>query len=90
MKKKRIVKIAVLFAVFIFGIMFFNKYSNLNGYRDKIKSLEEEIATQKEYTKELAETKKKYSSDKYIEEYARDLGLVKPNEKIFRNYNDKK
>ena len=90
MKKKRGLKLIILLSVFIFGIVFFNKYTGLNVYRDEIKSLKEQIAAQKEYSKELEETKKKYTSDEYIEENARDLGFVKPNEKIFRNYNDKK
>jgi cell division protein FtsB len=90
MKKKRGLKLIILLSVFIFGIVFFNKYTSLNVYRDEIKSLKEQISAQKEYSKELEETKKKYTSDEYIEENARDLGFVKPNEKIFRNYNDKK
>ena len=38
----------------------------------------------------LDKTEKEYSSDEFVEKYARILGLVKPDEKIFRNYNDKK
>ena len=67
-----------------------SKYSNLSTFQKEIDSLNEQIAAEEEYSKELDETAKKYTSDEYVEQYARGLGLVKPNEKIFRNYNDKK
>ena len=59
-------------------------------YETEIESLEKQISEQKKYSKELEKTKKEYSTDEYIEKRARSLGLVKPDEKIFRNYNDKK
>ena len=90
MKKKRGLKILVLISVFIFGIVFFNKYMGLNDYREEINSLEKQIADEKQYGKELDEAKKESDSDECVEEHARDLGYVKSNEKIFRNYNDKK
>ncbi len=92
MKKKsgKGIKIALVIGVCVFAFMFFNKYSTLNGYQKEIDSLKSQIAEQEEYGKELDKTSKEYSSDAYIEKYARSLGLVKPNEKIFRNYSEKK
>lgn len=90
MKNKAVVRIGILLSVFIFACLFVSKYSNLSGFRKKIDSLNEQIAEQEEYSKQLDKTSKEYSSDEYVEQYARSLGLVKPNEKIFRNYNDKK
>ncbi len=90
MKGKRIFKIGILLSVFIFACLFISKYANLNSFRKEINSLNEQISAQEEYSKELDEISKEYTSDEYVEQYARDLGLVKPNEKIFRNYNDKK
>ncbi len=92
MKKKSAkgIKIAVVIGVCVFAFMFFNKYSTLSGYQKEIDSLKSQIAEQEEYSKELDKTSKEYSSDAYIEKYARSLGLVKPNEKIFRNYSEKK
>lgn len=92
-RKKRsnvFLKITILFSVCIFAFMFYNKYSDLSGYQKEIDSLKAQIAEQQEYSKELDKTSKEYSSDAYVEKYARSLGLVKPNEKIFRNYNDKR
>ena len=92
MKKKsaRGIKIAAIIGVCVFVFMFISKYSTLSGYQKEIDSLKSQIAEQEEYGKELDKTSKEYSSDAYIEKYARDLGLVKPNEKIFRNYSEKK
>ncbi len=92
MKKKSAkgIKIAIAVGVCVFAFMFFNEYSTLSGYQKEIDSLKSQIAEQEEYSKELDKTSKEYSSDAYIEKYARSLGLVKPNEKIFRNYSEKK
>ena len=90
MKRKAILRIGIVVSVFIFASLFISKYSNLSTFQDEIDSLNEQIAAEEEYSKELDETAKKYTSDEYVEKYARGLGLVKPNEKIFRNYNDKK
>ena len=89
-KSRKGIKIALVIGAGIFAFMFFNKYSTLNGYQKEIDSLKSQIAEQEEYGKELDKTSKEYSSDAYIEKYARSLGLVKPNEKIFRNYSEKK
>ena len=90
MKRKAILSIGILISLFIFASLFISKYSNLSTFQKEIDSLNEQIAAEEEYGKELDETAKKYNSDEYVEQYARGLGLVKPNEKIFRNYNDKK
>lgn len=90
MKRKAIVRIGILLSVIIFACLFMSKYSNLNTLHKKRDALNEQIAAEEEYGKELDATAKKYASDEYVEQHARSLGLVKPNEKIFRNYNDKK
>lgn len=90
MKRKAILRIGIIVSIFIFASLFISKYSNLSTFQKEIDSLNEQIAAEEEHSKELDETAKKYTSDEYVEQYARGLGLVKPNEKIFRNYNDKK
>lgn len=89
-KKKVFGKIVVLSLICILCCVFYHKYVSLRDYKKEIASLKNQITEQKEYGKELDKTAKEYSSDEYVEKYARMLGLVKPNEKIFRNYNDKK
>lgn len=83
-------KIVILSSVCLLAGVFYNKYTDLKEFNDRITDLENQITRQEEYSKELAEISKEYSTDEYIEKYARKLGLVKANEKIFRNYNDKK
>lgn len=90
-KRKNIFgKIIVLSIICLLCCVFYHKYTGLEEYKNEIESLESQIAEQKEYGKELDKTAKEYSSDEYVEKHARKLGLVKPDEKIFRNYNDKK
>ena len=90
-KKKRntLLKIVILFSVCFFASLFYDKYSSLKSYNNEIDALNAQIAEQEEYSKKLDKTSKEYGSDEYIEEYARSLGYVKANEKIFRNYNEK-
>ena len=90
MKRKAMLRIGIVLAVFIFAGLFVSKYSTLSTYNDKIDSLNEQIAAEEERGKELDKTAKMYTSDEYVEKHARDLGYVKQNEKIFKNYNDKK
>ena len=91
-KKKRIAffKLIALVAVVLMASVFYKQYSGLKEYKNEIDSLNSQIAEQKEYSKELDTISKEYASIEYVEKYARSLGLVKPNEKIFRNYNDRK
>lgn len=90
-KRKNIFgKVILLSLICFLCCIFYHKYSSLEDYNNEIESLEKQIAEQEEYGKELDKTAKEYSTDEYVEKYARILGLVKPDEKIFRNYNDKK
>lgn len=89
-KKKNIFpKIILCSLVVLLCFVFYGKYSELLDRRSENEDLKAQISEQEEYSKELDKKKKEYSSDEYVEEYARTLGLVKPDEKIFRNYNDK-
>ena len=91
-KKKRsaMLKITLVFSVILFACLFYNAYSDYNqNIKDK-----EKFATLKaqeiERGKELDKISKESDSLEIAEENARSLGYVKANEKIFRNYNDKK
>ena len=90
-KKKRntFFKIVILFSVCLFASLFFDKISSLKSYNKEIEALNAQIVEQEEYSKQLDKIAKEYASDEYVEKYARSLGLVKPNEKIFKNYNEK-
>ena len=90
-KKKRgvLLKITLVFSVFLFGCLFYKGYASLSQCNKEKAELKAKIACEEEYGKELDKISKEYGSDEYIEQYARSLGLVKPNEKVYRNYNDK-
>ena len=83
-------KLTVLLIAVAVVCVFYHKYTAIADYNDQIDSLKTQISEQKKYGEELDKTAKEYDTDKYIEKYARMLGLVKSNEKIFRNYNEKK
>lgn len=89
-KHKIFGKVTLFSLICVLGCIFYGKYTALTDYRNEIDSLKSQIAEQNEYGKELDKTAEEYSTDEYIEKYARMLGLVKPNEKIFKNYNDKR
>ncbi len=91
-KKKRgvILKITLVFSVFLFLCLFYKGYATLDSCNKEKEELNARISEEVKYGKELDETSKEYGTDEYIEKYARSLGLVKPNEKVYRNYNDKK
>ena len=92
MKKKRrvLINITLVFFVFLFGCLFFKGYATLNECNKEKAELNARIAEEEKYGKELDKISEEYDSDEYVEKYARSLGLVKPNEKVYRNYNDKK
>ncbi len=93
MKKKRrgvFLKITLAFSVFLFACLFSKCYSTLKDRNNEKEALEAQISEEIEYGKKLDKTSEEYGSDEYVEQYARSLGLVKPNEKVYRNYNDKK
>jgi len=91
-KKKRgvFLKISVVFAAVLFACLFYKGYAALEDCNKEKEKLAVEINKENEYSKELDKTYKEYGTDEYVEKYARSLGLVKPNEKVYRNYYDKK
>lgn len=87
-KKGNIMSKAVIFSLIcVLAFVFYTKYTALKDYRNEIDNLKGQIAQQREIGRELDKTAREYSTDEYVEKYARILGLVKPNEKIFKNYN---
>ena len=83
-------KIAVVFLVILFTCLFYKGYASLEDCNKEKEKLASQIDKEVEHGKELDKTCKEYGTDEYVEKYARSLGLVKPNEKVYRNYYDKK
>ena len=91
-KKKRgvILKITLVFAVVLFACLFYKGYSDYNQNSKDTEKLNTLISQEAERGKQLDKISEESDSLETIEENARSLGYVKANEKIFRNYNDKK
>lgn len=79
---------------FIMGIILFfsgaicMQLQKRNDYDEQIKQLEYEINKQNEINEELKRQNEYQDSDEFIEKIAREqLGMIKPNEKIFIDQN---
>ena len=87
--KKKIALIIVVIAAVVSVKVYMDYRNDIDEYNTRIAELEEKINEQKQYREELDNTKDIYSSQEEVEKIARDtLGLVKSNEKFFKNYND--
>ncbi len=72
--------VVLIYAIFTFA----NQQKTLNQYAKSTEELSQQIEEQKEYQEELAKRKEDISSEKYIEDIARDkLDMYLPNEKVY-------
>lgn len=74
-------------AVILLGVLLYegqSLQSQLSFYQEKEESLNEQIESEKERTKEIDKRKEYMQTDEYTEDVARNkLGLVKDNEVVF-------
>lgn len=78
----------ILSAVSIYFVICFScQQIKLNQYRRQKEITEQGILKQKETLKKLEEEMKSENSDELLEKKARELGYIKPNEKIFVDIN---
>ena len=84
--KKTIITIAAVLAVFAFlmGIQVFQKFSTLSKLKSQEAQLKDEYKKELQLSKELKEKKKFVQTDEYVEEMARKLGLLYPDEVILQ------
>lgn len=83
-KKARFKSLIIAAIVCIVSVVLIRQQIELNSYNKKISELNTEIKTEEKRTKEIEKKAELYASDDYIEKVARDeLGLVKPDEKVF-------
>lgn len=75
--------VAFLFCI-VLGVQMFQKYSTLMELRAQEKKLEEQYQAELELTQELKDKEAYVKTDEYVEEMARRLGLLYPNEIIFK------
>ena len=89
---KRSTKITLVFVavVAILGAKTYIDYKkDIKVYNNQKETLQNELEEQQQYKRELDGTQDEYTSQSAVEKIARDtLGLVKSNEKFFKNYND--
>lgn len=84
--RKMFVAIAIVMVVFltIMGIQIFQKIGILNGLKSQEAQLKEEYKKELQLSKELKEKKKFVQTDEYVEDMARKLGLLYPDEVILQ------
>ena len=85
MIKKNFLRKIIFFVVLCYAIItFFKQQKILNNYREQSKNLNEQIAIASEKQAKLYEEKNNASSEKYIEEIAREkLDMYLPNERVY-------
>ena len=90
MKRSTKITLAFIAVVAVIGTKTYIDYKKDIHIYDKQKdSLQKELEEQQEYRRELDGTQDIYTSQSAGENIAREtLGLVKSNEKFFKNYND--
>lgn len=89
-RKLSVKKIASLVAVCIVAVMAVNLVPRFNYYNGQMKELEGKIEEQKKLNDELKQKQAMYSSKDYVEQIAREqLGLVRANEKVYIDSNNK-
>lgn len=81
-----IVAISMVVIMFcgILTVQTFNAHSTLSDLKKQKKELTKEYNQQLELSKELKEKEDYVQTDEYVEEMARKLGLVYPDEVIFK------
>ena len=83
-KKFKLNRLIIAVAICIVAVVLIRQQLVINSYNKKIADLKSEIKTEEKRTKEIEKKAALYSSDEYIEKVAREeLGLVKPDEKVF-------
>ena len=84
--RKMFVAIVVVMSVFliIMGIQIFQKFSTLNKLKSQEAQLKDEYKKELQLSKELKEKKKFVQTDEYVEDMARKLGLLYPDEVILQ------
>ncbi len=75
--------VAFLFCL-VLGIQMIQKYSTLRELKEQESKLQEQYQAELELSQELKDKEAYVKTDEYVEEMARRLGLLYPNEIIFK------
>ncbi len=86
MNRKMIIGLSIVVAVFIFvmGVQFVQKLGILSNLKSQEAQLKDEYKKELQLSKELKEKKKFVQTDDYVEDMARKLGLLYPDEVILQ------
>ncbi len=75
--------VVVAFCI-VMGTQMFQKYSTLRKLQEQESKLEKQYQEELELSQELKDQESYVKTDDYVEEMARKLGLLYPNEVIFK------
>ena len=84
--KRMTVTISVVVIAFciVVGAQMINKYSTLKSLQAQEQKLKNQYKKELQLSEELKEQKEYVQTDDYVEQMARNLGLLYPNEVIFK------
>ena len=92
MKLKKIKRFQLIFIILVLLVAvktYVDYRANISFYNEQVEELSEKIADEEKCSEELDKEPDIYSSRERVEKIARErLGLVKSDEKFFKNYND--
>lgn len=88
--RRMIVGITVVASLFciVVGAQMFQKYANLNELKAQEAELQAELESESQKLEDLREKEEYVKTDEYIEEVARKLGYLFPDEVIFKPEED--
>lgn len=84
--RRMIIGIAIVVIAFcvVMGVQMYQKFSTLNQLKQQEAELNKELENERKISEELKEKKKYVQTDAYVEEMARKLGLLYPDEVILQ------
>lgn len=83
-------RVCVLVAVCFVAVMFFNQFNRINQLNGQINVTSAQYTEEQRVSDEITARGDIYASKEYVEQEARKMGLVYPNERIYIDNNASK
>ena len=87
-RKLSLKKVAILVAVCFVAVMFFNQFSQINKLNGQINETSAQYAEELQVSAEITARGDIYASKEYVEQEARKMGFIRPNERIYIDANN--
>ena len=85
--KKVVILAAICIGCFV-AVLFFNQFAQISKLDGQIRETSAQYADELQKSKEIDERGDVYASNEYVEQEARKMGLVRPDERIYIDANN--